>query len=86
MTNKIESTQNLLESTEEVIAHHDHTIASLFNNPYLKAATSDNTRKAYQSDIKHYEQWGGKLPATSQMIIHYLQAFAAKLNSRTLSR
>jgi integrase len=55
-------------------------------NPYLKAATSDNTRKAYRQDIKHYENWGGKLPATSETIVTYLQAFAESKNSRTLAR
>lgn len=56
------------------------------NNPYIKAATSDNTRIAYRSDIRHFEQWGGKLPASPETIANYLQAFATKLNSRTLSR
>ncbi len=56
------------------------------NNPYIKAATSDNTRIAYQSDIRHFESWGGKLPATPQIIVEYLQAYAAQLNARTLSR
>lgn len=53
---------------------------------YLNAATSNNTRKAYQSDIRHFIAWGGLLPATSDIIINYLHAFAATLNSRTLSR
>lgn len=56
------------------------------SNPYIKAATSDNTRKAYRSDIRHYEKWGGKLPATSEMIARYLENFASKLNPRTLAR
>jgi integrase len=48
--------------------------------------TSQNTRRAYQSDIRHFEKWGGKLPATTDMILGYLQSFAKSLNSRTLSR
>jgi integrase len=55
-------------------------------NPYISAATSQNTRKAYRSDIRHYEKSGGKLPADPQSIIIYLQTFAATLNPRTLSR
>lgn len=56
-------------------------------NPYISAATSDNTRRAYQSDIAHFEiQWGGKLPATADSILRYLQTFATTLNPRTLSR
>lgn len=55
-------------------------------NAYLPAATSDNTRKAYRSDIAHFEQWGGRLPATQASIVHYLETFAPILNPRTLAR
>lgn len=54
-------------------------------NPYIQAATRDNTRKAYQQDIRHFEAWG-VLPTTSQAIVLYLQAFAPHLNPRTLTR
>ena len=53
---------------------------------YIHAATSNNTRKAYQSDIRHFIKWGGKLPCAAEEIIRYLHAFAASLNFRTLSR
>lgn len=56
------------------------------HNPYISAATSDNTRNAYQADVRHFENWGGSLPATSDSIMAYLQAFAPTLNARTLSR
>lgn len=55
-------------------------------NRYQIAATSDNTRRAYQSDIRHFENWGGQLPATTECILRYLHAFAETLNPRTLSR
>src|SRR3990167_6258876 len=55
-------------------------------NRYQIAATSDNTRRAYQSDIRHFENWGGQLPATTESILRYLHAFAETLNPRTLSR
>jgi integrase len=56
------------------------------SNRYQIAATSDNTRRAYQADIRHYETWGGQLPATTEAILRYLHAFADILNPRTLSR
>ena len=56
------------------------------SNRYQIAATSDNTRRAYQADIRHYETWGGQLPATTDAILRYLHAFADTLNPRTLSR
>lgn len=86
ISNEIEMKENLLSSTPEMTVHHDNTITNWASNPYLKAATSDNTRKAYRHDIRHYEQWGGKLPATTEWIIEYLKAFAAIKNSRTLTR
>jgi integrase len=56
------------------------------SNRYQIAATSDNTRRAYQADIRHFETWGGQLPATTEAILRYLHAFAETLNPRTLSR
>lgn len=55
-------------------------------NAYIPLATSDNTRKAYQNDIRHFETAGGKLPATPPMIARYLESYAATLNPRTLAR
>lgn len=56
------------------------------NSVYIKAASSDNTRKAYRSDIRHFENWGGRLPATIDSIINYLEFYARQLNPRTMSR
>ena len=60
--------------------------SNTLTNRYQIAATSDNTRRAYQSDIRHFENWGGQLPATTECILRYLHAFAETLNPRTLSR
>lgn len=53
---------------------------------YLKAATAQNTRKAYQADIRHFMGAGGLLPATPENILGYLHQFANQLNPRTLQR
>lgn len=53
---------------------------------YIRHATSDNTRKAYQTDIRHFMTWGGLLPTTPDVVIRYLEAHAEVLNSRTLTR
>lgn len=55
-------------------------------NPFILAATTRNTRQAYRTDLRHFEQSGGRLPASQEDIVTYLQAFASKLNARTLSR
>ena len=51
---------------------------------YLKAATSDNTRKTYRSAIRQFEKWGGRLPTDCQVIVNYLLDRAETLNPRTL--
>lgn len=57
------------------------------DNRYIIAATSDNTRKAYQADIRHYEiTWGGSLPASTEDVLKYLHTFADTLNPNTLAR
>lgn len=61
-------------------------ICTPISNRYQIAATSDNTRRAYQADIRHFETWGGRLPASTESILCYLHAFAETLNPRTLAR
>ena len=53
---------------------------------YVHRATADNTRTAYQSDIRHFQQWGGKLPTDVATVIRYCEAHAQTLNPRTLKR
>ena len=53
---------------------------------YIKAATSDNTRLAYQNDIRHFEEQRGSLPTTPEIIVEYLQECVHTLNPRTLRR
>jgi integrase len=52
---------------------------------YVKAATRDNTRKAYQSAVRHFEvEWGGFLPATAESVARYLVDHAETLSVNTL--
>jgi len=53
---------------------------------YLQAATSQNTRRAYQADIRHFITWGGLLPTATDVLLRYLQEQATTLNPRTLKR
>lgn len=52
---------------------------------FLSAATSENTRRAYRSAIRHFQTWGGVLPCESALIIRYLLTYAENLNARTLA-
>lgn len=58
------------------------------NNPtcYMHAATSSNTRIAYQADIRHFLCWGGRLPTSGEVVLQYLRYYAELLNPRTLAR
>src|SRR5689334_12013760 len=61
-------------------------VATGMTQSYLQAATSDNTRLAYQQDIRHFIEWGGLLPTSTDIIVLYLEHFATQLNARTLTR
>lgn len=53
---------------------------------YLHASLSDNTRKAYRSDVTQFLSWGGTIPATPEMIAVYLAAHADLHAPATLAR
>lgn len=53
---------------------------------YLLAALSKNTQKAYQYDIVHFLQWGGRIPATPECVASYLAMHASHLSMATLCR
>ena len=71
-------TQNALRNVDE--------LPSLSVQDYIQRATTDNTRKAYQQDIRHFQSWGGKLPTDTATVIRYCHAHAESHNSRTLQR
>tara|TARA_R110000850_G_scaffold129229_12_gene249143 strand:- start:1944 stop:3032 length:1089 start_codon:yes stop_codon:yes gene_type:complete len=53
---------------------------------YVQDAISPNTRRAYKSDLAHFENWGGTFPATREMVAAYLADHAGKLAIATLQR
>jgi site-specific recombinase XerD len=53
---------------------------------YLRASLSDNSRRAYRSDLNHFLAWGGTIPATPEMIAVYLAAHAELHAPATLAR
>lgn len=64
----------------------DHFPVESSQSEYIHLATSENTRRAYRSDIKHFQSTGGRLPATVDAIVEYLQSSAYQLNVRSLRR
>ncbi len=53
---------------------------------FIEAATAPNTRRAYDSDLKHFLAWGGSLPANPDVVARYLAAHATSYTVATLSR
>jgi integrase len=47
---------------------------------------ADSTRTAYSSDLKHFRDWGGELPATPEIIAAYIAAYAGRLSVATITR
>lgn len=54
--------------------------------PYIDEATSKATRKAYRTDLAHFQEWGGGLPATPQLVADYLVHLAQTHKPSTLQR
>ncbi len=53
---------------------------------FLRASLSDNSRRAYRSDLNHFLAWGGTIPATPEMVAVYLADHAEQHTTATLSR
>lgn len=53
---------------------------------YVRQALAPNTVAAYQSDLRHFRAWGGRIPATPQMVARYLAEHAGKAKPSTLRR
>ena len=53
---------------------------------YLRAATSENTRRAYRSDLRHFVDWGGSIPSDDVVVAEYLAAYAGGLAVSTMTR
>lgn len=51
---------------------------------FIAAATAPNTRHAYQSDLRHFQAWGGSLPAAPEHIARHLADYAAILSMASL--
>ncbi len=56
------------------------------DSQYIHAATSENTRLAYQADIQHFLKSGGVLPASPEDLERYLHDSAPQYNTRTIQR
>jgi integrase len=53
---------------------------------YVERGLSENTRRAYATDLGHFEGWGGSIPASDQAVAEYLADHADTLSVATLVR
>lgn len=53
---------------------------------YLSAAIADNTRRAYQQDLRDFLSWGGTVPCTPDVLAAYIAEKAENLSSHTITR
>src|SRR5262245_27639362 len=53
---------------------------------FIEAATAPNTRRAYDSDLRHFLALGASLPASPDVVARYLAAHAASHSMATLAR
>lgn len=53
---------------------------------FIRASLADNTRRAYAADLRHFLDWGGRIPATPRLIASYLASHAETLCMATLDR
>src|SRR5690348_10640712 len=47
---------------------------------YVAAATADNTRRAYRSDLRAFLSWGGNIPSVPETVAAYLVSHATTLS------
>jgi integrase len=88
---KMDQKTSMVHETTEILELRNsndtaNTLQVTTNENYIFAATSHNTRLAYQADIRHFIAWGGFLPTSSDVVMRYLQSHAKTLNTRTLTR
>jgi integrase len=91
MTDPITSDNIHLSKVIQNAAVADDSIPlSLCTDPkvleFIRAATSANTIRAYQSDVAHFLAWGGSIPADPALVARYLASHADSLSVATLAR
>lgn len=53
---------------------------------YMNAAIADNTRRAYQQDLRDFLAWGGSIPCGPEDLAVYIADRAETLSAHTLTR
>ncbi|MNK75185.1 site-specific tyrosine recombinase XerD [compost metagenome] len=51
---------------------------------YAAVSTSESSRRSYAQDMRHFTAWGGKVPATVEMVAEYIAFFGGSLKVSTI--
>lgn len=60
---------SMIPGTTEILELRNDKPKVPSDENYIFAATSNNTRKAYQADIRHFIAWGGFLPTSTDVVM-----------------
>lgn len=52
---------------------------------YAAASQSESTRRSYAQDMRHFKAWGGKVPATAEMVAEYIASCGGSLKTSTIT-
>jgi hypothetical protein len=66
------------------VAIRGRTLVDEHVSSLVRESLADSTRRAYLSDLAHFETWGGQVPATDDLIASYLAAHAETSSTATL--
>jgi site-specific recombinase XerD len=51
---------------------------------FVAASQSESTRRSYAQDMRHFKAWGGRVPATAEMVAEYIAAYGGHLKVATI--
>jgi integrase len=52
---------------------------------YAAASQSESTRRSYAQDMRHFKAWGGKVPATAEMVAEYIASCGGTSKTSTIA-
>lgn len=78
--------QAIFQPVAEVFSRGRPPLIPLAVADYIRASLSNSSRRAYRSDIEHFQRWGGFIPSPPELVAHYLANHAGVLSAATLAR
>lgn len=77
------TTRSIKETTSK---HRKILAGAKLVDEYVRHSLACNTVQAYRADLRHFREWGGRIPATPQTVARYVAEQAGKLKPATLRR